>query len=197
MKLFSLIPLSLFIITACSHSPINTKLSSEWTPLSLSKQKKLIRSARKSHKEYNGLYLAYDAEIVFLNSKIQNNNLKIQGQFKNWTSEKADSQKNTRAKHLSSNAEFFLSFYTPQIKRNKLNQAAADWKAVLKVNTSEYEGVIKLRENRTHHNKVYYPDLNLWSTSYLITFPVSTASLDMGNFEVLILGPEGMAKFKY
>lgn len=197
MQISSLIIFTALLVSSCSHSPVNTKLSDNWTPLKLSKQKKLIRSQRKSHKEYDGLHLAYDAEIVFLNSKIQDNNLKLQSQFKNWTSSAADLKKKERAKHLSAHSEFFLSFYTPQTKRNKLNQEAADWKAVLKVNSAEYEGSIKLRENRTHHNKVYYPELNMWSTSYLITFPVSTANLDSSKFEVLILGPEGMAKFKY
>ncbi len=185
-------------LSACAHySPLNTKLSDEWTPLSPKQQKRTVRKQTKKLQVYHGLHLSFEAEIVFVNSKIQNNNLKINSQFKNWSVQEALSEKAERKKYLESHAEFFLTFYSPKTKRNKLSQAAADWKAVLKVDGLEYEGKIEVRKNITHHNQIYYPNLSPWSTPYLVTFPVATKILDANKFEVLILGPEGMASFKY
>lgn len=196
MKIFKTF-LILFTLSSCNHAPINTKLTNEWTPLSSAKQKRIVRKHTKRQQEYDGLHLAFNAELTFLNSDIQKNNLRIQSQFKNWTAEQAIEQNNKQNEHLLSNTEFFLTFYSPQTKRNKLNQTASDWKAVLKINNTEYEGEIKLRKNLTHHNKVYYPELDPWSTPYLVTFPIATNNLNSTKFEVLILGPEGMASFKY
>lgn len=190
--------LLLITLSACAHySPLNSKLSKNWAPLSHKQQTRVVRKQTKKLQVYNGLHLSFDAEIVFINSTIQNNNLRLNSQFKNWTAKEADKNKVERTQHLSENSEFFLAFYSPKTKRNKLDQAAADWKAVLKVDGQEYEGEIKVRKNISHHNKIYYPDLNPWSTPYLVTFPVSTQDLDSNKFTVLILGPEGMASFKY
>ncbi len=196
MKIFNLF-LILILLSSCNHAPINTKLTNDWRPLTLSKQKRIIRKQTKQRKEYHGLHLLFEAELTFLDKKIQDNNLKIKSQFKNWTSSKAFEFKNEREKLLSTYSEFFLTFYSPKKKRNKLNQKASNWKAILKVDGVEYEGAIGLRKNISHHNKIYFPELNPWSTPYLITFPVSTQSLSTKKFQVVIMGPEGMAQFKY
>ncbi|MGH1469049.1 MAG: hypothetical protein ACRBBP_09250 [Bdellovibrionales bacterium] len=196
MKIFSLF-LTILVFTNCNHAPINTKLTNEWAPLSLSKQKRVVRKQTKQRQEYDGLHLSFNTEITFLTPQIQRNNLNIKSQFKNWSAAEAASKKEDMDKHLSGHSDFFLTFYSPRTKRNKLDQSASDWKAVLKINGSEYEGKIKLRKNISHHNKVYFPELDPWSTPYLVTFPVATNNLTSSKFEVLIMGPEGMAKFNY
>ncbi len=196
MKKFSLL-LTVLTLANCNHAPINTKLTNEWKPFSLSKQKRVVRKQTKQRQEYDGLHLSFNAEITFLTPKIQRNNLNIKSQFKNWNSEIASSKREEQAEHLAKHSEFFLTFYSPKTKRNKLDQTASDWKAVLKINGSEYEGKIQLRKNISHHNKVYFPELDPWSTPYLVTFPIATNKLTSSKFEVLVMGPEGMAKFRY
>lgn len=196
MSIFKAI-IILALLQACSHAPINQKLSKDWAPLSHAKQSRLINKQTKSKKEYNGLHLAFDVSLTFLNTAVQKNNLKIFSQFKNWTVDEASSENVKQNEELAVSSEFFITFYSPKVKRNKLNIASSNWKAVVRINGSEYEGSIKLRENITHHNKVFYPNLNPWSTPYMITFPISTATLENNSFEVAFMGPEGMALFKY
>ncbi len=196
MQIFSLFLISI-LLSSCNHSPINTKLTDDWRPLTLSKQKRMIRRQTKKQQQYDGLYLLFEAELTFLNKNIQDNNLRIKSQFKNWTPNEALKFKSKKESLLSTHSEFFLTFYSPKTKRNKLDQDISDWKVILKVHNMEYKGTITLRKKISYHNKAYFPELSPWSTPYLITFPISTHSLSTQKFKVVILGPEGMAQFKY
>jgi len=196
LKILS-IALSCFVLSACHHNPSNSKLSKNWQPLSQSQNLRLLNKNTKSHKEYSGLHMSFQAHMVFLNTKIKTNQIKLKSQYKNWSEQEASEKLSTVNSDLTKKAHFFLSFYSPNRKRNKLDQKASDWKVILKTNSSETEGVVKYEDNISDHTKVFYPHIEHWGKPYVVTFPVSSQELETSPFEVVLMGPEGMASFKY
>lgn len=186
-----------FLLSACHHNPLNTKLSQNWVPLSNSTYKKFLKKNTKGHKEYVGLHLSFEAHLVFLDSQIQLNQIKMKSQYKNWDESEALVEKQKMEEKTAKFSEFFLSFYSPKTKRNKLDQRASDWRVVLKTGSNEFEGVIKYNDNISNHTSVFYPHLDPWGKFYSVTFPISTQSLENNKFELVLMGPEGMASLKY
>ena len=197
MRIFSLLTLILLASLGCHHSPKNSKLSDNWTPLSGSKYKNLLRKNTKSHKEYQGLNLSFEAHLVFKNSKILDNQLKMIGQYKNWERNKALDEKTKLTDQNKKTSSFFLSFYSPNRKRNKLDQTASDWRIILRTSEGELPGEIKFTDNISNHNSVFYPTLERWGKFYSVSFPISTENLENKKFEVVLMGPEGSASFQF
>jgi|GEM_PF-2153864 len=199
MKIFksSILTLICLSVWACHHSPINSKLSEKWQPLSQKQNLSLLNQQTRTHKEYVGLHMSFQSHLIFLNSKIKTNQIKLKSQYKNWTEKKAEEKLAEIQTGLAQESQFFLSFYSPNSKRNKLDQKASDWKMIIKTSSSEYEGVIKYEDNISDHTKVFYPNIEHWGKPYKVTFPVSTSLLETTPFEVVLMGPEGMASFKY
>jgi len=201
MKIFKISLISkLFILltlTSCHHNPVNTKLSKGWIPLTAHQYKKALNKKTDHHKEYSGLHMSFQASLVFLDSKIQSNQLKMKSQYKNWAENEASKQKQKLQEKLNTHSEFFLSFYSPNTKRNKLDQKASDWRIILKTSSKEIEGKIKFTDNISNHNSIFYPNLEPWGKFYSVTFPVSTAELESTKLDVVLMGPEGMASFNF
>lgn len=194
---FSILAILCFFNSACHHNPINSKLSEEWLPLSQKQNIRLLNKNTRTHKEYVGLHMSFQSHLVFINSKLKTNQVKLQSQYKNWSEQEANDKLNEMKSDTSNNSQFFLSFYSPNRKRNKLDQKASDWKIILKTSSSEIEGKVKYEDNISDHTKVFYPNIEHWGKAYKVTFPIATSQLENTPFEVVLMGPEGMASFKY
>jgi len=199
MKIFNTILFAtcFVLLSACHHDPLNSQLSQKWQPLNQSQNIRLLNTNTRVHKEYVGLHLSFQSHLVFLNSKIKTNQIKIKSQYKNWSEQDANSKFSEQQLSLSKESHFFLSFYSPNTKRNKLDQAASDWKIILKTNSAEVTGTIKYKDNISDHTKVFYPHIEHWGKPYKVTFPIPTEKLETSPFEIVLMGPEGMARFKY
>lgn len=121
----------------------------------------------------------------------------MQSQFSNWTTSEAEDKYRELETQLVESSQFFVSLYAPQAKNIRPDLKSSDWKVFLIYNGQSLEGNVKLQENMSDHNKVFFPYIDPWSRSYLATFPVSTISLEGQNFQVKFIGPEGMAVFEY
>ena len=199
MKTFNFLILIIFcfIVTGCHHSPRNSKLTDEWQPLSQGENLRLLNKNTRTHREYVGLHMSFQSHLIFLNSNVITNQVKLKSQYKNWPEQEANDKLKEAVDRYTRKSHFFLSFYSPNTKRNKLDQKASDWKIILKTNSTEIEGTVKYEDNISDHTKVFYPNIEHWGKPYKVTFPISTMELENSPFEVVLMGPEGMASFKY
>jgi hypothetical protein len=199
MKTFNFLILIIFSLVklGCHHNPINSKLSDNWQPMTQSQNLRLLNKQTRTHKEYVGLHMSFQSHLIFVNSDLATNQVKLKSQYKNWSEQEAIEKLNETQADLNKKAQFFLSFYSPNSKRNKLDQKASDWKVILKTNSSEIEGVVKYEDNISDHTKIFYPNIEHWGKPYKVSFPVPTSQLETSPFEVVLMGPEGMASFKY
>jgi len=193
----SIVTAAFVFLSACHHNPLNSNLSKSWQPLSHSLYNKVLQKNTRAHKEYSGLHMTFQSHLVFLNSEIQVNQTKIKSQYKNWSENEAQKEMSQLNASLKQSSHFFLSFYSPNKKRNKLDQRASDWRIILKTKSSEFEGEISFEDKISNHTKVFYPHIELWGKPYKVSFPISTVELETSPFSVILMGPEGMATFKY
>lgn len=197
LKLFTYTTVVLFGLSACNSLPQNPNLGENWTPIKKGRYNKSIRKNTSSQKKYSGLYLIFSSDLTHLTSNLQKEQLKMQSQYKYWTEEEANKNLNKLNSDLDKKSSFFLSFYTPSKKLNKLHQKSSDWKAVLILNNKTYEGSIKLSDNLNDHNLAYYKHIETWNKNYRVHFPISSSELDQKSFQVRIVSPYGMAIHKF
>jgi hypothetical protein len=72
----------------------------------------------------------------------------------------------------------FLSLYTPERKHDDLHKNKTLWKIFLDSQGRRYEGKAVKIKLLTNEIQAMYPEHTRFATPYLVTFPVSTKSVD-------------------
>jgi hypothetical protein len=186
------------LLAACHHQPKNPKLSDEWHPLSKSQRNQLIKKSTKNYQYYNGLDLLFDVNVTFLNERILEDNLKMRSQYLMWDASQAKDELSKLELEKVNSSYFFVTVYSNNRKLNQLNLKAANWTATIILSDGTvYHGKIKLNDNINHHNTVFFPHVESWDKSYMVSFDVPTSKLTQDKFIFDITSPRGSARFEF
>lgn len=200
MKKFNVLPV-LFLFTlclSCQYKALNPRLGEEWTPLKKSKRYRIIKKNTKNYQQYRGLDLLFDINVTFLNTTIREDNLKKKSQYMMWSPSEAQDEASKFNLEKVNKSKFFVTMYSINKKLNQLHLKASDWTAaVILSDGSLHKGTIKLHQNLKDHNSVFYPHVESWDKSYMVTFDVPTTKLSEEAFIFDLTSPRGSARFQF
>lgn len=191
-----------FVTTAsagCAHhkEAYNQHLDSSWTPPTFKEYYKAIRKQTQRHQKYNGFYNQYDLSISYLTENILVKQLKLEAHQSQWPVERANKQLQSLNESLEHESKFFVSVFTPNQSDNKLDMKSTGWVAILYFDGERFDGHFKATSKHPHSLKLYYPDHNIWSKGFILTFPVPTKELMGKSFQIKFSNPYGETVFKY
>tara|TARA_B110001454_G_C12723326_1_gene436685 strand:- start:46524 stop:47129 length:606 start_codon:yes stop_codon:yes gene_type:complete len=185
--------LLLFIIglaVSCSHKDIspspNIKLISESDYL------QTVKRNSRQQQVYSGLYNSIDLTAAVVNTEVSEAQVDQMARVFIWDEAKYTQEKATADGKLRKEAEFFVSFFTPERKHDDLNKNKTLWKIFLDVDGKRYEGKTTKIKLLTEELQSLYPFHTRFSTPYSIVFPVPMKNIESANtIKLTITGPVG------
>lgn len=191
LRSFFLLSLSISLssIVGCATPPRVMELSL----ISESQYLSIVDQYSKQVQQYDGLNNVLEINATLLNTPVamaqvdQNARLYLWDKTR-YTDEKATVQKNTQNK-----TEIFFSFFTPEKAHNDLHKNKTLWRLFLDVNGQRYDGKIVKVKKVLSEIRSLYPQHSQWTTAYMASFDVPTASVDMFPAKMTLTGPVGSA----
>lgn len=186
--------LSLFIILAltvsCASKVIspspNIKLITE------SEYYDTVKRHSRHQQIYSGLYNSIDMTAAVLNTEVTEAQVDQMARVFIWDENKYTQEKANSDGKIRKEAEFFVSFFTPERKHDDLNKNKTLWKIFLDVDGKRYEGKTTKIKLLTEELQSIYPFHNRFSTPYSIVFPVPMKNIEKSNsIKLTITGPVG------
>lgn len=190
----SILLLSFLLLTACASQEI---IRGGRPLLSQSKYADLIYDNTDKDIKYSGLYNTLEIHATPLNSKVALGQLDYQTQVYQWDEAKFSAENAAYETRLNREAEFFLSFFTPEKKNDDLTKANSVWKIFLDVDGRRYEGKVTKIRSLLAEVQALYPYHNRFSTPYSVVFPVPMKSIESKQMTLTMTGPiaSGVLKF--
>ncbi|WP_413577289.1 hypothetical protein ACLVWU_03280 [Bdellovibrio sp. HCB290] len=146
---------------------------------------------------YSGLYNVLEMQATLLSSEVLEAQLDQKTRIYLWDDNKFQTEKNLVAKRLSTETEFFLSFFTPEKKNDDLGTPKTLWKTFLDVEGRRYEGkVIRIKSALAELTSLY-PTHNRFYTAYSLIFPVSEKSIEGKEMKITVTGPVGSGTLNF
>lgn len=184
--------ISTLVLQSCSsttkaNSP-NLKLVSESDYL------QTIKRHARQQQVYSGLYNAIDMTGIVINTEVSEAEVDQQARVFIWDENKYTQEKIKAEEKLRKEAEFFVSFFTPDRKHDDLHKNKTLWKIFLDVDGKRLEGKVTKVKLLTEEIQSLYPFHNRFSTPYLISFPIAMKDIEKsGSLKLTITGPVGSA----
>lgn len=187
-----------FAFIGCAHNqPVNVHLDESWQPPSRSDYDSTVRKQTQRRQKYSGFYNKFDMSVTYLTENILIKQLKLEANYAQWSAPQANRRLQALEESLNHESKFFISVFTPKNDDSKLDMASSGWVAILYFDGERYDGHIKATTKDAHALKIYYPDHNIWSRGFILTFPVPTKELMGKSFQVKFSNPYGEAIYKY
>ncbi|UXR64498.1 hypothetical protein EZJ49_15625 [Bdellovibrio bacteriovorus] len=142
-------------------------------------------------RSYSGFYNVLDVEGVALNSKVAAAQLDQNMRLYQWTEERYQEEKVKFEQRLSKQAEFFVSFFTPERKNDDLFKDTTMWRIFLDVDGRRFEGKATRVKLPLAEIQGIYPFHNRFATPYIFTFPVPMLSVEGKEMKLTMTGPVG------
>lgn len=180
------------LTTSCASKMIssspNLKLISE------SDYYSVIKRNSRHRQIYSGLYNSIDMTAAIINTDVSESQVDQMARMFIWDENKYTLEKAAADGKLQKEAEFFVSFFTPERKHDDLNKNKTLWKVFLDVNGKRYEGKTTKIKLLTEEVQSLYPFHNRFSTAYSIVFPVPMKNIEKSNsIKLTITGPVATA----
>lgn len=191
---FSLMTLLLLTFTGCAHDSTNQdrmKLMDE------SEIQDRVEAGSEKVQVYSGLYNTVSMSGTLLNSRVGEALLNQQARMYQWDEGKMTAEKIKADEKSKLQTEVFLSFYTPENKHNDLHKNLTLWKIFLDADGKRYEGKATKIKLLPSEIKSLYPHHSRFATPYMISFPVSTKSMESKPSVLTVTGPVGSAQLKF
>ncbi|NUN05483.1 MAG: hypothetical protein HUU57_06960 [Bdellovibrio sp.] len=180
--------LSLFLLlSGCASSQIAAQMD----------YASVVEKNSDSIRRYSGFYNTLDMEATILNSEVAAAQLSNGIATYQWDDKKQGEEKTSLENRLSKEAEFFLSFFTPERKNDDLSRPATMWKIFLDVDGKRFEGKAKKIKLQLAEIQALYPYHNRFYTPYTVTFPVSMRAIEGKPMKLTLTGPVGSGSLNF
>lgn len=194
-RTLSLVIISLsFLISSCSTTggakPI--KLPETY--------KATVGSLTVNDELYNGWTNVFHYHATLLTEDLYSQQIEVLAKAKLWSDDEASSERRKLAESVANETQVFLSFYTPEIQYNDLNESGSVWRIFLDVDGKRYTGRATKYIKNYADTKSLYPQHTPWSKAYMIQFPISFLQIkDKSSARLVITGSLGVSQksFKF
>ncbi|MEI7973210.1 MAG: hypothetical protein WCH11_02460 [Bdellovibrio sp.] len=149
---------------------------------------RLMEKSSTKSQLYDGLMAILDVRATLLRRDLVAAQVDQMARLYQYDSSTYEREKTKRLAEIPKQAQVFVSFFVPDRKHDDLQRSNSKWKIYLDANGKRYEGVAQKMKNVFAEVQALYPEHTRWGTPYLITFPVSTDSLQ-GVVQLTLTGP--------
>jgi hypothetical protein len=146
---------------------------------------------------YSGLFNTLDIYATILNSRVLSHQTDQMARTFLWEKEKYDEEVIKMNQNLAQESRYFVSIYTPDRKYHDLNKTKNLWKIFLDVNGRRYEGSAKKMKMLQPEIQGIYHYHTVFSTPYIVTFPVPMIEVQKFNSKMTFTGPIGSASLDF
>ncbi|MBL7556102.1 MAG: hypothetical protein JNM24_09790 [Bdellovibrionaceae bacterium] len=151
-----------------------------------------VKKNSRHQQIYSGLYNSIDMTAAVINTEVSEAQVDQMARVFIWDENKYTQEKAAADGKLRKEAEFFVSFFTPERKHDDLNKNKTLWKIFLDVDGKRYEGKTTKIKLLTEELQSIYPFHNRFSTPYSIVFPIPMKNIEKANsLKLTITGPVG------
>jgi len=157
--------------------------------ISTSEYETVVENKTKKTEVYDGFYNKLTVQATKLDAEMTESLMAYSAKLSQWNLEKYKEEKNKLIENHSTQTEFFMSFYTPERKHDDLSTKQTSWKVYLDVGGQRYEGKATKVKSLFLDLEAIYPHHNRWSTPYMVTFPVATATTESQKMTITVTGP--------
>jgi hypothetical protein len=198
MKLLNLFILFITVVAFCACTTTKDSISPSINLISESDYHKVISQYSKQKQIYSGLYNTMDLTGTILNSKVTEAQTDQFARLYLWDANKYTQEKVKSEEKLTKEAEFFISFFTPDRKHDDLHKNQTLWKIFLDVDGKRHEGKTKKIKLLTEELQGIYQFHNRFSTPYSVVFPVPMKQIEAAKeIKITVTGPVGSATLEY
>lgn len=195
MKFLFLLPLVALITFGCASNGIDPSIAP--TEISESEYMELIKNHSKSSEKYDGFHNIYKMELTFLNTKVQTAILDRLRYYKQLRNEEGQKLREKAFQEMSSETQFFVSYYSPQKSLLHLNKGDALWKIYLEQDGRKHEASIDMYPGIKFEQKKLFPKFTRWSKGYILRFKVPTTVTENNDFKIIMTSSAGRAIFNF
>lgn len=156
--------------------------------ISQGEYERIIEANTREDQLYKGIYNTLRVSGVVLNSEVSHAQVEQSARLYLWNLEKFNAETKKKDEDLTKQAEFFISFYTPERKHDNLNRNKTLWKMFLDVDGKRFEGTATKIKLLTNEVQGIYPNHTRFSTPYILVFPVSMKAIEGKPMKVTITG---------
>ena len=182
------------LITSCV-TPLRTQTGVP--EVSPSDYENILTNKTRKLEVYDGLYNVLTVQATWLDSQMMEAALSQSARNAQWSEQ---IYREERAKKIIKNTdttEFFVSIYTPERRHSDLSKTKNLWKIFLEVDGQRYEGkATKVKQLLTEVQALYRYH-NRWSTPYIVSFSVPTATVESKPAVLTFTGAVGAAQLIY
>jgi hypothetical protein len=141
--------------------------------------------------QFSGLYNTFELKATILNSEVREALLRRQSQYYQWDQAQQNTERERTLQELSSEANVFLSFSTPERKNDNLADKKSIWRIFLDVGGRRYVGQAKKERRLIAELQSLFPYHTRWNTPYMLTFPVGMTAIEAQTMKLTLTGPLG------
>jgi hypothetical protein len=137
---------------------------------------------------YSGINNTVTVQATLLNTEVATAQADQSARIFLWDRSKYETEKRDMNDRLARQTDVFVSFYTPERKWDDLAKSKTLWKIYLDANGQRYEGKAVKMKLLPRELQSLYPYHTAFGTPYLLTFPVSTHSVDGKPVRLVLTG---------
>lgn len=182
---------------SCIHSQKVETLPDSVTDVNEAEYIKVLNANTRSNRQYEGFYQLFQVNVTRLTSEVQNLLLQRKGFFYQWSRQQFLQEKQNDLKARSTEAQFFVQFFTPDVLYDDLNKPKTIWRLYLEWNGQRFEGQVKKINAKPIEIQSLYPSYDRFSTPYMVTFQVPMNAVEQSNARVVLTSSIGQAEFLY
>ena len=169
-----LILIPIFFVS-CSTKPVN---ENGLVVISQAEYERRIEPASKKVETYKGIMNTLHLSATLINSQVIDSQILHKARIYQWNAEQVEAERVKMLEVANNQTQMFLSLYTPERKHDDLHKNKTLWKIFLDSQGRRYEGKAVKIKLLTNEIQAMYPEHTRFATPYLVTFPVSTKSVD-------------------
>lgn len=192
LKTFISSLLALLVLGACAstNSARDMRPSSEYI--------KLAENLSVEDELYNGFTNIFHYSATLLTEDLSESQLVQLKKAKLWSDNEFKKEQRRVIESIGNETKVFLSFYTPEIRFNDLNESSSVWRIFLDVDGKRYTATISKHSKNYADTRSLYPKHTPWGKPYLLRFPVPYDKVEAAKkARLVITGSLGVSKKEF
>lgn len=195
--MFRALPLIWLLVSlGCASGPTSTPPGTVQN-LSEGSYSALISSNTSKTDRYSGFYQTFQAEMTILSNEVQTASLRQKAHFLQWDEKQFQAERDKLMQEATSQARFFMRFYSPETDYNDLHKGKTIWRVYLDYNGNRFEGKVRKMTEKFVELQTLYPYYDRFSTPYEVTFNVPMTSVEKAKAKVILTSSLGSAEFSF
>ena len=127
---------------------------------------------------YSGWTNIFHYEATLITKDLYAQQVEFQSRAYQWSQEELIKSRRQMIESLGAETQIFISFFTPTIQYNDLNESGSIWRVYLEVDGKRYQASIQKNPASYPRLKSLYPGHSPWGKPYTAKFPIAFSQIE-------------------